>query len=183
MGQRVYPVGGYHRFLASGLDVTLNSDAFTYPSSGKTLYERYGYDRLRPIEYAPTYEFNYIGATHKKGPAFRRPFVFSWNLYLVTPKTKGELELLEEEDTIRFLDYLWPIQDKAPRKRGKVGPILTPLTPNTVWYYPQFDITQFRVEEIEPWEQEGARHKDGHTLKVTAIEADVYKFVPLIDDI
>lgn len=188
MGLRVYPTGGYHRFFLGTLDVTLNSAAFTFPTTGRPLYERYGYDRLQQVEQMAATTYNYSGASHWKGPSYAAPYQFSWYLQGITPQIYSNLQTLQRRQLstktfIRFLDYLWPLEEDTPRTRARVGALLTPLTAGTAFFYPQFNLANFRVEEPIPWEQEGVRHKDSWTVKVTAIEADAHAPAPLIDDI
>lgn len=188
MGLRVYPTGGYHRFFLGTLDVTLNAASFTFSATGRELYERYGYDFFQPPENFPITKPNYSGASHWHGPPYEPPYTFVWNLQGITPTTLSNLRALARRQRInkvfiRFLNYLVPIEEDTPRIRAKVGPLLTPLTAGTAFFYPQFNLTNFRLEEPIPWEQEGVRHKDSWSVKVTADEANPNSPVPLIDDI
>ena len=79
-GVRVYPVGGYHSFTLGTLSITLDAAAFTYSTVGRTLYERYGYDRKLQVEQFATASYNYAGASRWQGPSYKPPYAFEWNL-------------------------------------------------------------------------------------------------------
>jgi hypothetical protein len=186
-GLRVYPIGGYHSFTLGALTITLDAAAFTYDSSGRSLYERYGYDRKLQIEQFATASYNYSGASHWQSSSHGIPYTFSWHLQGIKESVYYNLISLRDRQqsgkgNIRFVDYLWSLQEIQPRKRAKVGPILTSYTPGDDFFYPQFDLVNFKIEDETPWQQ-ASRFKDEWNLKITADEADADRVVAIANDI
>jgi hypothetical protein len=186
-GLRVYPVGGYHSFTLGALTITLNAAAFTYDAAGRSLYERYGYDRKLQIEQFATASYNYSGASHWQGPAYNPPYAFEWYLHGVKESIYFNLLTMQRRQQsgkgfIRFVDYLWPLEEDSPRTRAKKGPVLTAYTAGTDLFYPQFDLVNFKIESEVPWQQD-SRFKDQWSLKITAAEADADRVVAIANDI
>ena len=186
-GLKVYPSDGFHSLTLGALTITLNAAAFVYDSSGRSLFERFGYDRRRNLAAFATATPNYSGASNWDGPPYNVGYQFEWNLQLVKESTYfGLLALQERQQTgkglIRFVDYLWPIQEDQPRTRAKKGALLTPFVAGTDFFYPQFNLVNFKIEEETPWQQEN-RYKDGWTIKITATEGDLDVPVPTSADI
>ncbi|MGL4620721.1 MAG: hypothetical protein ACRCZS_16940 [Chroococcidiopsis sp.] len=186
-GVRVYPVGGFHSFTLGTLTITLDAAAFTYPTSGRTLYERYGYDRKLQVEQFATASYNYAGASHWQAPAYKPPYAFEWNLQGIKESIYYNLLTMQRRQQsgkgfIRFVDYLWPLEEDTPRTRAKKGAALTAYSAGTDLFYPQFDLVNFKIETESPWQQE-SRNKDSWTVKITAAEADADKPVPITADL
>lgn len=178
-GIRVYPVGGYHQFTLDSLTVALNATAFVHTVSGRPLYERYGYDRKLSIEQFATATYNYSGATKWDGPPYKPPYDFAWNLQGLTEQVYYNLLTLQRRQQsgkgfIKLVDYLWPLEEDTPRTRAKKGALLTPYTAGTALFYPQFQLSNFKIVEDQAWQQDQA-YKNSWTIKITASEADADK--------
>jgi hypothetical protein len=188
MSIRVYPQDGYHQFTLGSLTVTLNAAAFTYsPLTQQSLYERYGYDRRRNTTELAKSFYGYSGASHYEGPPYAAPYEFEWNLQGITEATYYQLlalqdRLLRLKTRVRFVDYLWPLQEDTPRTRAKVGGLLTPYTSGTALFYPVFDIDDFLITEPTPWQQSPS-HKSSWACKITAKESNANVPVPISEDV
>jgi hypothetical protein len=186
-GLRVYPTNGYHSFTLGALTITLDAAAFVYDAQGRTLFERFGYDRRQNIEAFATASPNYSGASSWDGTPYDVGYTFKWDLQLIKESTYfGLLALQQRQQTgkgfIRLVDYLWPMQEDQPRKRAKKGPLLTPFVAGTDLFYPQFNLINFKIEEDMCWQQEN-QYKNARTIKITADEGDLDIPVPISADI
>jgi hypothetical protein len=192
-GIQSFPVNGYHRFSIGSIVLQLNAAAFCGVDVGEHIGFRYGYDRMPNPEYFRKSSYGYLGASHRKGSVFRYPYKFSWKLQGVTETAYyGLLAIFDEQQTtgnfIRLDDYLWPLQERTPRIRARVGAVATTypdgtaLLANQVLFYPRFNLVNFFLSEPLAWEQ-GAGKPKQWSVSIEAEEADPDRPVPTGEDI
>lgn len=152
-----FPWGTQQTLSYGSISVTLAYSNLVFRPSGKdNLFAQVGCDRIRDPEYADSFPLNYMGASQKDGPPHRAPYLYSWQLQLLTYEQKERLEaisfLSQENNTpVRLVDRFYALAEPSPRFRaaaGAVPPAGAPSIPGMVYFWPIFDLLPLTITRV-----------------------------------
>jgi hypothetical protein len=175
-----FPFGPYLRFTCRTLDVRLDFAAGKFlPGAGEDRLDRWGYDRDIDLEYVAKMFYGYSGASHREGPPFKAPHIFTGRFFGLTDLEYRHLKAMsllwvEQGDRTRLYDGRLVLEETKPRTRAKFDPgILYSLPAETYieYYFPVFDVI---------WEdfKDFGRFKTGYRIDIKLREWDADLPVP-----
>jgi hypothetical protein len=176
-----FPDTGYQRFVLGANSVTLNADAFIFRSGvGENWLDAFGCERIIDPEYLARTFFGYTGTSHWEAPIHNAPYSYQWRLQLLSDATYYGLRALSRRaiatrSPIRLFDNLILLDESAPRTRARVGSTALAAAPDTVLFYPQFQIALSVAEGIPT--------AAGWNLEMSAVEYSPNKPIPITEDV
>lgn len=186
---RAFPFGFQQTLLyyvspTDQIQVELASRNFK-PADGEGYLGYFGYDRYQDPEYTLQATPAILGASVIRGPKFRCPYKFAWNLQHLTILQYQALWGMYKRQQIeklpvRLFDTRLALDEAGVRDRAKCSTFPIPGAPTVSginYFYPQFNIwLDFGTErESYQYAQFG--------LKFTATELDPANPVPVSQDV